>query len=65
MRPLRQPGAFSGLRLLPGEALEASAQQLVEQVADTLLDKPPHDLQWILAVPPDLKVGSQGGELGS
>ena len=65
MHPLRQPGAFSGLRLLPGKALEASAQQLVEQVADMLLDKPSHDLQWILAVSPDLKVGSQGGELGS
>jgi hypothetical protein len=65
MHPLRQPGAFSGLRLLPGEALEASARQLVEQVADTLLDKPTHNLQWMLAVSPDLKVGPQGGELGS
>lgn len=43
----RPPGAFSGLRLLPSDALETVALDLFRALADQLIANPPHEMQWL------------------
>ena len=49
------PGAFSGLRLLRGEALEAAAPALRIWLAEKLLEDPPHEMRWLGVAGDDLK----------
>ncbi|MEW5310745.1 MAG: hypothetical protein WDW38_002512 [Sanguina aurantia] len=44
---IRRPGAFSGVRLLPGKALEAVLLQLRVTLAKALVNNPPHELRWM------------------
>jgi hypothetical protein len=41
------PGAFCGLRLLPGEALEGELRALHLRLAGQVMDDPPYDLRWL------------------
>ncbi|GLI61980.1 hypothetical protein VaNZ11_004546, partial [Volvox africanus] len=41
------PGCFCGLRLLPGEVLEAHIHSLHERLAQDLMDEPPYELRWL------------------
>ncbi|KXZ49831.1 hypothetical protein GPECTOR_19g282 [Gonium pectorale] len=43
----RSPGAYCGLRLLPGEALAAAAPGLTLRLARALLRDPPYELRWL------------------
>lgn len=43
----RSPGAFCGLRLLPGDSLTAVLPNLRLRLAESLLDKPPYELRWL------------------
>lgn len=52
----KYPGAWSGLRLLAGEALEAEAGTLRVQLAEELLRDPPYALMWLKDKSPTLKV---------
>ena len=49
------PGAFSGLRLLRGKALEAAAPALRIWLAEKLLEDPPHEMRWLGVAGDDLK----------
>ncbi|GLC49187.1 thioredoxin-disulfide reductase [Pleodorina starrii] len=43
----RSPGAFCGLRLLPGEALEGRLRALHWRLAEELMYDPPYELRWL------------------
>jgi hypothetical protein len=43
----RKPGAMCGLRLLPGEALEAVVTTLQHAVAQHVLREPPYSMRWL------------------
>ncbi|GIL75394.1 hypothetical protein Vretifemale_5196 [Volvox reticuliferus] len=43
----RSAGSFCGLRLLPGDVLEAHMHSLHQRLAQELMDKPPYDLRWL------------------
>ncbi len=42
-----RPGAFSGVRLLPGAALDAALPTLQLEWASALVDDPPFNLRWM------------------
>jgi hypothetical protein len=42
-----KPGAFRGLRLLPGQALDAALPVLRGQLAEALVEAPPYALRWM------------------
>ncbi|EFJ48301.1 hypothetical protein VOLCADRAFT_104794 [Volvox carteri f. nagariensis] len=43
----RCPGSFSGLRLLPGDALTASLPGWHRRLAEALMVEPPYELRWL------------------
>lgn len=45
--PDRPPGAFCGVRLLPGDALAAAAADLNQELALGVMRAPPYSLRWI------------------
>ena len=49
--PADKPGGFRGVRLLPGEALEAALPQLRQLLADAVLADPPHAMRWMRGHP--------------
>ena len=51
-------GAFRGLRLLPGQRLEAALPMLRRQLAEALLSNPPYAMRWMWGHPH--KVGDPG-----
>lgn len=57
LEPTNKPGAFSGLRLLPGKAFDAEASALQHWLAQAILADPPHELRWLKTVDASLKVG--------
>lgn len=46
-----KPGAFSGLRLLPGAALDSALPMLCCQLAEALMQDPPYALRWMQGHP--------------
>eukprot|EP00887_Chlorella_sp_A99_P004660 scaffold4.g4660.t1 len=46
-----KPGAFAGLRLLPGPALEAVSRSLRRQLAEALFTRPPYAMRWMRGHP--------------
>ncbi len=55
-----KPGAFCGLRLLPGEVLDGVMPLLHDHLAEELLQDPPHCFRWLRHVAADVKVGENG-----
>ena len=49
----RHPEAFDGVRLLPGDALEAVQAQLLDLIAEALIREPPHELRWLRGLKAD------------
>ncbi|PNH12759.1 hypothetical protein TSOC_000243 [Tetrabaena socialis] len=45
--PGRPPGAFCGLRLLPGESLTSGMAELRELLARRLVEEPPYEFRWL------------------
>lgn len=43
----RRPGAFRGVRLLPGDALAAATEDLCLELAQGLLREPPYAMRWM------------------
>lgn len=56
--PGASPGAWCGLRLLPGEALDGRMEGLRRWLADALLAAPPHAMRWLRGHP--MRVGACG-----
>lgn len=52
----RPPGAFSGLRLLPGEALDEAAPGMLKKLAEGIIADPPYELRWLKGVEGQMKV---------
>lgn len=46
-----KPGAFYGLRLLPGEALEVVLPMLHRELAEAVFDSPPYEMRWMKGHP--------------
>ena len=49
--PADKPGGFRGVRLLPGDALEAALPQLRQLLAEAVLADPPHAMRWMWGHP--------------
>lgn len=60
----RYPGAWSGLRLLAGEALHAESAAFRALLAEQLLRDPPYALMWLKDKSLGLKVGGMPASLG-
>lgn len=60
--PGASPGAWCGLRLLPGAGLEARGEGLKQRLAHELLDAPPHAMRWLRGHP--MRVRPPGGRRG-
>lgn len=43
----KKPGAFFGLRLLPGKALEDALPTLARELAEALVESPPYEMRWM------------------
>ena len=52
------PGAFPGIRLVPGPALDQEVTSMQWRLANAVLDRPPHEMQWLLRADGELKVGA-------
>lgn len=46
-----RPGAFSGVRLVPGKVLQALAPAFNLELAKAVLKKPPYHLMWLIDHP--------------
>lgn len=54
------PGSYSGLRLIPGQALDDElARGLMARLAEELLQHPPYDFRWLKNMNHDQKVWGQ------
>lgn len=60
LEPTNKPGAFSGLRLLPGTAYEAEVPALQQWLAQAIIADPPHELRWLKTVDANLKASVSG-----
>ena len=54
--PGGKPGAYRGVRLLPGEALERAAPELRQLLAEAVLAQPPHAMRWMAGHPQQVGV---------
>lgn len=43
----KSPGAFFGLRFLPGKALEDALPILARELAEALVESPPYEMRWM------------------
>ena len=49
--PEHKPGSFYGLRLLPGETLQAALPQLHQELVEVLFQRPPYEMRWLKGHP--------------
>ena len=62
LEPTKKPGAFSGLRLLPGKAYEAEVPALQQWLAQAIIADPPHELRWLKTADAALKVSGSASK---
>jgi hypothetical protein len=46
-----RPGSFCGLRLLPGDALDAAMPEWYAELAQAVVEDPPYEQQWLRTHP--------------